>query len=493
MNQLNPFIEYNKTQKIENNKNEEDKQIDEYEKFDKFNPFSQPFLNNFLNLNSKNNFFNNKTELSKEEKEKNNSQKKFINSNENVTPTTNDSNIFKINNNISNNIKKDIKIENKQINQNNFIIKDIPQKELNESKIIQQQKKNLNDISVIPKNESNTILVTGKKIFNNTEYENNFLPIYDNQSDIINIENLNKLIEKNQIKEKEKENTKISSPNKIIFNSIDSDLNLGIIKEEPNESEKDIISFKKNNLNINKLINNNNNKFNDLISIDKLLKDQIKNEELDKIVKENSDEIKSLLNNYNNNIINNIIDIDINTFKIQIDKFILESKKIIEKLEIINNIQENIRKKLILNYEFQTKMHEIKLNEYKKLKEYEEKLDYIIYIQNKLIKELEDINNQLTINLNKSKPKNEEIKINENEINKNIENTLCQLDELNKLIKDYNSIENNEKNDIEEINKIDLNDENCLFLDILEEILNPIKNMNKEYQKLILNVMDFEK
>ena len=241
MNQLNPFIEYNKTQKIENNKNEEDKQIDEYEKFDKFNPFSQPFLNNILNLNSKNNFFNNKTELSKEEKEKNNSQKKFINSNENITPTTNDNNIFNINNNISNNIKKDIKIENKQINQNNFIIKDIPQKELNESKIVQQQKKNL-------------ILVTGKKIFNNTKYENNFLPIYDNQSDIINIENLNKLIEKNQIKEKEKENTKISSPNKIIFNSIDSDLNLGIIKEEPNESEKDIIALKKNNLNINKLI-----------------------------------------------------------------------------------------------------------------------------------------------------------------------------------------------------------------------------------------------
>ena len=484
MNQLNPFIEYNKTQKIENNKNEEDKQIDEYEKFDKFNPFSQPILNNFLNLNSKNNFFNNKTELSKEEKEKNNSQKKFINSNENITPT-NDNNIFNINNNISNNIKKDIKIENKQINQNNFIIKEIPQKELNESKIVQQQKKNLNDISVIPKNESNTILVTGKKIFNNTEYENNFLPIYDNQSDIINIENLNKLIEKNQIKEKE--NSKISSPNKIIFNSIDSDLNLGIIKEEPNESEKDIIALKKNNLNINKLINNNNNKFNDLISIDKLLKEQIKDEELDKIVKENSDEMKSLLNNYHSNIINNIIDIDINIFKIQIDKFILESKKIIEKLETINNIQENIRKKLILNYECKAKMHEIKLNEY------EEKLDYIIYIQNKLIIELEDINSQLTINLNKYKPKNEEIKINEDEINKNIENTLCHLDELNKLIKDYNNIGNNEKKDIEEINKIDLNDENCMFLDVLEKMLNPIKNMNKEYQKLILNVMDFEK
>lgn len=268
----------------------------------------------------------------------------------------------------------------------------------------------------------------------------------------------------------------------------DSNLSLGVINEEKNESDKEIVAIQKNNLNLNL-----NKDYTNLISINKLLQDENDSKELDKIVKENSDEINSLLNAYNRNILKDIRDIDINTFKTEINKFINESKQTIEKLQILGEIQSSIREKMILNYKLQEKMHIIKMNEYKKIKEYGEKLDYIILVQNKLIKEFEDINAQLTSCLNESNPNDKGEKINDDEINKNIKIACNNFDELDKLIKitcgEDNGGDDIDK-DLDEVNKIDLNNENCLFFDVLEKMLNPIKNINKEYQKIMMGIMD---
>ena len=470
----NPFITLNKNQIIESKAKEEN---NDYEKFDKYNPFNQK-LNDPFSL-----FKNNlpkKDESSNEEKD-NNSQKKFINNDEGITPKKDD-NIFKFNNIQTNNLIKDVKMDNKEFNQNKIFINEKAQKESNEQKmnLIKENNYKFNDFSGNPKNDSNKIMVMGKKLFNFSKIDNNnIFQIYDNKTDSLNIDNLNKLIEKNQSHK---------TINSNLINLADSNLNLGVINEEKNESDKEIVEMQKNNLNLN--LNKN---YTNLISINKLLQDENDSKELDKIVKENSDEINSLLNAYNRNIIKNIIDIDISTFKTEINKFINESKQTIEKFQIIGEIQSNIREKMMLNYKLQARMHIIKMNEYKKIKEYEEKLDYIILVQNKLIKEFEDMNIQLTSCLNESNPNDKGEKINDDEINKNIEIACNNFDELDKLIKITYGEDNGGNDidkDIDEINKIDLNNENCLFFDVLEKMLNPIKNINKEYQKIMIGIMD---
>ena len=470
----NPFITLNKNQIIESKAKEEN---NDYEKFDKYNPFNQK-LNDPFSL-----FKNNlpkKDESSNEEKD-NNSQKKFINNDEGITPKKDD-NVFKFNGIQTNNLIKDVKMDNKEFNQKKIFINEKAQKESNEQKmnLIKENNYKFNDFSGNPKNDSNKIMVMGKKLFNFSKIDNNnIFQIYDNKTDSLNIDNLNKLIEKNQSHK---------TINSNLINLADSNLNLGVINEEKNESDKEIVEMQKNNLNLN--LNKN---YTNLISINKLLQDENDSKELDKIVKENSDEINSLLNAYNRNIIKNIIDIDISTFKTEINKFINESKQTIEKFQIIGEIQSNIREKMMLNYELQKRMHIIKMNEYKKIKEYEEKLDYIILVQNKLIKEFEDMNIQLTSCLNESNPNDKGEKINDDEINKNIEIACNNFDELDKLIKITYGEDNGGNDidkDIDEINKIDLNNENCLFFDVLEKMLNPIKNINKEYQKIMIGIMD---
>ena len=323
----NPFITLNKNQIIESKAKEEN---NDYEKFDKYNPFNQK-LNDPFSL-----FKNNlpkKDESSNEEKD-NNSQKKFINNDEGITPKKDD-NIFKFNNIQTNNLIKDVKMDNKEFNQNKIFIKESNEQKMN---LIKENNYKFNDFSGNPKNDSNKIMVMGKKLFNYSKIDNNnIFQIYDNKTDSLNIDNLNKLIEKNQSQEKEeKEEEKVISKtiNSNLINLADSNLNLGVINEEKNESDKEIVEMQKNNLNLS--LNKN---YTNLISINKLLQDENDSKELDKIVKENSDEINSLLNAYNRNIIKNIIDIDISTFKTEINKFINESKQTIEKFQIIGEIQ----------------------------------------------------------------------------------------------------------------------------------------------------------
>ena len=138
-------------------------------------------------------------------------------------------------------------------------------------------------------------------------------------------------------------------------------------------------------------------------------------------------------------------------------------------------------------YELNAKMVEIKINEFEKLNEYEEKLDYIIMVQNQLIEKLEDINKQLKNNLKESNCI-EKAKINEEILNKNINDTEANLEKLNNLINNSLFSENNGINDeiINKMNEIGLNDEKALFFEVLEKLYEPIKLINKEYQHLIL-------
>ena len=489
----NPFIVINRTQ---NNENEEkEKTIKESLKnFDKFNPFSQPSSNiankqnNIYGNIKSSNPFNPFVPFNKIE-EKGNSQKKFIN-NEDNTPTPGQ------NINIETKIENPFILGNKQKNsvQNKIIIEN-KNSEINENKSYNE----INEIKYAPekqKKESNKIFIPFKKINNNNlknydeSRQNNILPIYDEDNNNLNIDNLNKMIEK--------ENAKFNPvKSEIISKTINS--NLGVIKEEQNESDKEVIALNNNNLNSkkNELNQNNNNNThpnvlgpnnnNDLISIDNLLNNNLDEKEIQNLVKENSENINSLLATYNNNLINDIINLDKKKFKIEIDKFILYAKNKIEKLKLLDNMQSKIKEKLVCYYELNIKKQEIKINEYEKLNEYEEKLDYILMVQNQLIEKLEDINKQLKNNLKESNPI-EEIKINEEEINNNIKNTESNLDKLNNLINSNFFSENNGINDedIIKMDEIGLNNENTLFFEVLEKIYEPIKLINKEYQQLIL-------
>ena len=157
----NPFIIFNKNQIIESNAKEEN---NDYEKFDKYNPFNQK-LNDYPFSLFKNNLPK-KAESSNEEKD-NKSQKKFINVDEGITPK-NDDNIFKFNNIQTNNLIKDIKMDNKEFNQNKIFINEKAQKESIEQKmnLFKENNCKFNDFSGNPKNDSNKIVVMGKKLFN---------------------------------------------------------------------------------------------------------------------------------------------------------------------------------------------------------------------------------------------------------------------------------------------------------------------------------------
>lgn len=449
----NPF-ERIRTQTDKYKENEKEK--DSYAKFDNYNPFkglTQENNNPFIK-----DIFSNNIKLKNEIKE--DSQKKFIN-NIGINPITPDDSI--INNKKNLNIKNDILINNKEkLNENNEFKLDY-------------QKNHNSPLKSIPNVKSNNIYVIGKKITNTNDSKKNNLPIYDRDSDILNVDNLNKIIEISELNKK-------PITKEILPDSIDS--NLGIIKEEQNESDKELGAFQKNNLNSEKKISNINENNNlDLISIDKMMEESVNEEEIENIVKKNYDQIDSLLSTYNINIINDIIDTNINTFKIEVDKFLLDSKKTIDKLKILDDIQKRVKEKLIVNYEIQAKMCEIQINKIQKLKEYEEKLDYIISIQNQLIEKLEDINNQLANNLKESKSKGE-INIDEEEMKKNIKDAETHFDKLENLIINNFSKENNGFNEIKLVNEIASNKQS-LFFEVIEKIYSPLKSMNEEYQKLM--------
>jgi hypothetical protein len=241
-------------------------------------------------------------------------------------------------------------------------------------------------------------------------------------------------------------------------------------KENKSYNNNEIENANTNTNNINNINNednaelNNLDEDNNLINIDSLINLSNNEEELNKIVRENSDYIEDMLEEYNNNLIENIIDSDINIFKNNINEFILYSKEKINKIQILDELCDKIKEKLIISYDIIATQQKNNFNEYTILSEYEQKLDYVIYIQNKMINDLESINNDLRVNLNSCDKKNEN-EINDEQINKNLNDTNYNMNKLENYIND-NLIN---KNEINTINISNFKD-NDNFFDVLKNI-----------------------
>lgn len=338
-------------------------------------------------------------------------------------------------------------------------------------------------------NKNDTMIVLGTKILDNDTNKSNILPLYDRHTNELNINNLNEMI---QISENHIENN--SKRKEIIQNSINS--NLDIIKEEQNESDKK----SEKDFEFNSSISNIKNKLlnsigidNEFISIEKLINNENDNKEIEKAINDNYEHINSSLNNYNYNIIDSLVNTDINIFKNNISEFINYSKGKIENLKILDNICDKIKEEIIDSYKIMEKIERNNIKEYEKLNEYQEKLDYIIDIQNKLIEELTASNIQLKSNINKVKNKKEDPFIDDNELNKNIFNTNSNLDKLAKIINDkfsdnQKSLDDN-KLKINELNNIN---ENSNFFEVVKNITNDIKEISDEYLKILLKISDIK-
>ena len=515
----NPFIK----KKIPNSqdfeiKNQNDESL---EKFYNFNPFTQQISNPILNL-TKN--FSKNTPLN--EAKDRNSQKKFLNNiDTDITPennfqkksiydfSVNNIDILNKKNNLNynqnekldfsnfSNIKLDENLNEQDIikksdnpfllNTSNNIFNNFENTSLINSKLMQsfekeeEKNKNLYENN----NKNDTMIVLGTKILDNDTNKSNILPLYDRHTNELNINNLNEMI---QISENHIENN--SKRKEIIQNSINS--NLDIIKEEQNESDKK----SEKDFEFNSSISNIKNKLlnsigidNEFISIEKLINNENDNKEIEKAINDNYEHINSSLNNYNYNIIDSLVNTDINIFKNNISEFINYSKEKIENLKILDNICDKIKEEIIDSYKIMEKIERNNIKEYEKLNEYQEKLDYIIDIQNKLIEELTASNIQLKSNINKVKNKKEDPFIDDNELNKNIFNTNSNLDKLAKIINDkfsdnQKSLDDN-KLKINELNNIN---ENSNFFEVVKNITNDIKEISDEYLKILLKISDIK-
>lgn len=223
---------------------------------------------------------------------------------------------------------------------------------------------------------------------------------------------------------------------------------------------------------------------NNLINIEDLINELNNDEELSKIVNEDSNNINELMNDYNINLINDMIEIDINAFKNNFNEFLSFCKQKTNKLELLDYIYNKIKEKLIINYELMEKKQENNVIEYKILIDYENKLDYIISVQNNLINELESINNELNNNLNYNKKNDKENEINEEEINKNINEVNKNIMKMGKMIEECSN--GYDLNNLDKIN-IDINyNEDKNFFEVINNIYQPIKEINKAYEQIMI-------
>ena len=98
-----------------------------------------------------------------------------------------------------------------------------------------------------------------------------------------------------------------------------------------------------------------------------------------------------------------------------------------------------------------------------------------------MINDLENINNDLRKNLNASDKKNEN-EISDDQINKNLNDTKRNMNKLESFINDNFM----NKNELNSMNISNFN-ENDNFFDVLKNIYEPLKEINKAYQQIILS------
>lgn len=243
-----------------------------------------------------------------------------------------------------------------------------------------------------------------------------------------------------------------------------------------NENEINLENKNENNLNI----NNNN-----VIKLEDVLNISSDEEEIKKLIEENNNQADKLMDEYYLNIINEMIDLNVDEFKNKISQFINFSKIKINNIKSLNDICNKIKEKLLINYNIFIERQNININEYNILKEYDEKLDYLLSIQNEIIKNLKSVNEELKSNLNSFKNENNQKKeeINNDELNENINNVNKNIKNLeNELGKNFN------KCDIDNLNNININDfnEKTNFFDVMQNIYSPLKEINKAFEQLLV-------
>jgi hypothetical protein len=291
--------------------------------------------------------------------------------------------------------------------------------------------------------------------------------------------------EKDRINHKNENNINISH-----FNS--NNINKKVENEQKNN--KNNFNIEENNKIENNIINNdeNQNKIEKNINIDNESKlENIINissneeEELNKIVEENNNKVDDLMKSFNINIINDIIDLDVNQFRNKISEFINYCSKEINDIKILNEICNQIKEKIYINYNILIEKQNININEYNIFIQYEQKLDYIILLQNNIINNFKGMNKELSLNINSIKDIN-------NKLNKEISNQEFN-DNINIIEQNIKNLENMLQNhfnsDIfDNFNNISIPDinENENFFNELQKIYNPIKEINKAYEHLLI-------
>ena len=187
-----------------------------------------------------------------------------------------------------------------------------------------------------------------------------------------------------------------------------------------------------------------------------------------------------------------MVDLNVNEFRNKISEFINFSAEKINGIKILNDICNKIKEKIFINYNIMIEKQNININEYNILIEYDQKLDFIISLQNSIISDLKNVNNELKLNINSFKNENN-IKnegINEKELNDNINNTNKNITNLNNLLSsNYN------KDNLDNLNNIEIQkfNENDNFFNVLQNIYNPLKEINKIYEQLLIETSSINK
>ena len=267
-----------------------------------------------------------------------------------------------------------------------------------------------------------------------------------------------------------------------IINNVPNIQNNNIENNQINEIKEEKINNKDNINNIDDNLNKENN-----INLENIINISSNDEEISKIVEENNKQVDNLLSEYQLNIINDIIDLNENEFKNKLSEFINFSSEKINSIKIINDICNKIKEKILLNYNIMIEKQKINMNEYNILKEYEQKLDYVISLQNSVINDLKNINNELKQNINSFKDENNKnnIETSDKELTDNINNANNNIKNLENLLQNHVN-----KNVLDNLNNINIPNfnENDNFFNVLQNCYNPIKEINKAYEQILMEL-----
>ena len=192
------------------------------------------------------------------------------------------------------------------------------------------------------------------------------------------------------------------------------------------------------------------------------------------------------------NIINDLIELNENQFKNKLNEFIQFSYGKINGIKIINEICDKIKEKILLKYNTMIENQEINMNEYNILSEYEHKLDYAISIQNNIINDLRNVNNELKLNMISFKEENNKgnVDISDQELNDNINIAKNNIKTLENMLQ--NHINKNTLDNLDNINITNIK-ENNNFFDVLQNSYYPFKEINKEYEQILMDIFSQKK